>query len=531
MNNQLKKFAKMKYSKSGLDLSSMFAELGLKMVNSGGFVGLIMPYVWMFLSTYQSFRNELLNNSNLTSLIQLEYNAFEPACVPVATFTLRKMDLPQFKGTFIKLSEFKGHQNQAPRTLEAIRTPHCKWKHISSVNNLKKLPGSPIAYWTSENVQSLFEKYSNFSENADACQGLSTANNDLFLRQWFEVSIDKASLFKNDPLKKWYVFNKGGGVRKWYGNLTNVINWENNGELLKSKRPKSVIRNPSYYFKHGVTWSDITSSYFSARYLPEGCVFGDVGPSVFFKNDNDMYMSLGQLNSKITDYLSKIINPSFHFQVGAFGKLPYIEIKGFNSLIIKEAIQIAKQDWNYFETSIEFHAHPLLYLSLKTSLIEKSFDNWKRHCESQISRMIEIESENNRLFIEASNLTNEMDSNVQEEEITLYRPDYEDDIKSLLSYAIGCMMGRYSLDHPGLIYAHSGNIDFDQSKYKTFPADDDGIIPIMDMDWFPDDATNRFVDFLKVAWSSETLDENLKFVADSLKPKRNETPSKPFEDT
>ncbi|MDA3915604.1 MAG: BREX-1 system adenine-specific DNA-methyltransferase PglX [Deltaproteobacteria bacterium] len=528
MNINLKQFANEKYPDSKMDLFAMFLELSVFFAKKSGLIGLITPYVWMFLSTYESFRNKILSNTIISSLTQLEYNAFEPACVPVTTFTLKKLNNSLYQGSFIKLSDFKGHQNQSPKALEAIKNINCEWRFQASGKDFNKIPGHPIAYWLSDKVKDTFIKQKQFGDISDPRQGLATANNDRFLRFWYEIDFLKIGFSMSDCQDamisglKWFPYNKGGAYRKWYGNFEYVVNWFSDGEKLKNFN-KAVIRNPEYYFKEGITWSDITSSDSSFRYLPNGFIFDSTGHAAFFPEKKNAMIALGLANTNFINTIVKILNPTLHFHIGYFKKLPFVDNIDSKIIgIVKEAIKIAKDDWNHYETAWDFNDFPFLSNDFKGLNLEKSCDNWKDHCRKQITRMQELEIENNILFNEAFNIQTEFSNDVNLDKITLRIANRVGNIKNLISYIIGCIMGRYSLDESGLIYANRNNENFDKSKYKTFPADDDGIIPIMDMDWFDDDASRRFVEFIKTAWPSETLNENLKFIADSLNPKTSE---------
>jgi len=547
MNNTLKNNAKIYYADSKSDIFAMLTEKILSLTERSGFVGLVMPYVWMFLSSYESFRKKMISNTTLNSLIQLEYNAFEPACVPVATFTLFRHPISQYKGDFIKLSEFKGHQNQAPKTLEAIQDPSCDWRYIASATDFKKIPGSPIAYWLPKQAILEFEKCKKLQDIASPKQGLATANNDTFVRCWYEVEKNNFAIGLDQnkaqqAQEKWFPYNKGGGFRKWYGNQTFVINWHENGHALKQFE-KSVIRNPQTYFKPSLSWSKITSSLFALRFFPEGFIYDVAGCSIFLDDQHDQLALLGVMNSKIMKDLVQSLSPTLNFEVGQIAVFPVsrtIIDKSFSVDHVSKILNCHKNDWNSYETSWDFRYLPMTHSEYKYFSLKTTYKNIRTHWRTITTEIKCLEEKNNHIFIEAYGLQEELTPVVPLSEITLTcNPHYRyggnktedeleallqtDTIKELISYSIGCMMGRYSLDHPGLIYAHSGNIDFDPSKYKTFPADDDGIIPIMDQEWFADDATTRFVEFLKKAWPPEYLEENLKFVADSLKPKTNES--------
>jgi hypothetical protein len=297
-----------------------------------------------------------------------------------------------------------------------------------------------------------------------------------------------------------------------------------------------------------LTWSGVGSSGFSVRYFGEGFIFNSVGRCLF-PHSNLRYV-LGFLNSTVCAALLKVLAPTLHFSVGDISILPIAPPKNVSELVkveerVQALIEFSRQDWNSFETSWDFQTFPLLRTDLKVATIEQSFLNWQSHCQANIRRMQELETENNRLFIEAYGLQDELSPEVPEDQITLARADREADMRRLVSYAVGCMMGRYSLDRPGLVYAESGGVGFDPSAYATFPADADGIVPAMDAEWFTDDAANRFVEFIGKAWPPGSagipacftagggqarmpalpgLEENLRYVAESLNPARNEEP-------
>jgi type II restriction/modification system DNA methylase subunit YeeA len=411
---------------------------------------------------------------------------------------------------------------------ELVRRFHDISASIASSNDFIKVPGSPVAYWVSERVRELFASSPSFSSIANPRQGLATADDGRFLRLWWEVNelqIGREMRNREEARaseKKWFPFNKGGAFRKWYGNNEYTVNWKEDGLLLKNYE-KAVIRNPTYYFKSGITWSLISIASASFRAFPTGFIIGHKGPGIFTLNNASEQSVLGFLNSSTVNELLKVMSPTMGFEIGQISKLPVL-FKAKESEIVTDLLELARADWDSFETSWDFQNFPFLRADLKVATVEVSFNNWQAHCNANIKRMQELETENNRLFIEAYGLQDELTPEVPEDQITLARADREADIKRLVSYALGCMMGRYSLDKPGLIYAHSGNIDFDPTQYKTIPADPDGIIPAMEAEWFADDAANRFIDFTGVAWPKEHLEDNLIFIADSLGRNRNEQP-------
>ncbi|WP_080547880.1 BREX-1 system adenine-specific DNA-methyltransferase PglX, partial [Acinetobacter lwoffii] len=491
-----------------------------------GQLGFMSPMVWMFISSYENLRTYFIDQAIIYSLIQLEYNASGEVRVPLCAFILSKQHIANFIGSYIRLTEFPGYDVQPVKTLEALKNPKCGWFYTAKPDDFKKIPGSPLAYWVSEKVREIFEKSPSLGEVADARQGLATADNNRFLRLWQEVNIQRISFGMENreqaqfSAKKWFPYNKGGEFRKWYGNQEYLINWENDGKELFDFIPKSVIRNPSYYFKPSVGWSKITSSLFSMRYFPTGFIFADAGMSVFAE-DSTIKKVMGCLNSKVSETLLSNMSPTLNFEAGTISKFPLIEDINNYQEVIDRLITQSKTDWDSYETSWDFTENPIIRTGQPN--LEQAFNTWQQQNADAVAEMKRLEEENNKLFIDAYGLQDELMPDVPDEQITLTRADREKDSQRLVSYALGCMMGRYSLDEPGLIYAHAGNQDFDASRYQTFPADADGIIPLTEMHWFEDDATRRIQEFLTAVWGKDTLDTNMQWLAESLDKKANET--------
>jgi type II restriction/modification system DNA methylase subunit YeeA len=530
MSPTLKAFLGKQYQSAKADLFAAFVQRNLAYALPLGKLGFVTPYVWMFISTYEPLRRLLLDHTTITSLIQLEYNAFEPACIPVCCFTLSNHVDPLYSGTYIKLSKFRGADNQAPKTLEAIGDAKCDWRYVASSNDFGQLPGSPIAYWVSKKMLEVFESTPRLGEIVDARQGLATADNGKFLRTWAEVPLNQIGLGVRSREEaaatrmKWFPYNKGGEFRKWYGNQEYVVLWDDDGRELAAFQPKSVIRNPGYYFRESVSWSDVTSSANAFRWYPTGFIFDSTGHSAFPNSRCSREQLLCLLNTRFVQNVVQMLNPTMHFHVGYFNDLPAaLHSHDLAERLATPLIEFAREDWDNFETSWNFREQPLLRPGLKADTLEEGWQNWKAQCDHAINETQQLEEENNRLLIDAYGLQDELSPIVTDDQITLYRPEREEDCKRLLSYAIGCMTGRYSLDEPGLIYADSGNEGFDARRHKTFRVDDDGIIPLLDSEWgLRDDAANRVVEFIGLAWPKEHLEENLTFIADSLGPIANE---------
>jgi hypothetical protein len=532
MNDQLGKWVKDNYPESKSDLFAMFVQRCVGMCVPLGRMAFVTPYLWMFIGSFERFRNSLIRNQSITSLVQLEYNAFGPAVVPVCTFSIQNFSSAPYNGTFIKLSEFTGEKNQAPRTLEAITNKDCRWKYFASSEGFLKIPGGPISYWVSEKIQQAFSTGLPLNQIMKPRQGLATADNERFLRRWYETSIENTTIFRNDDTRKWYPHTKGGVFRRWYGNNEWTINWKGNGREIKGFN-KSVIRNESDYLKGGFSWSDLTSSYFNSRHIPEGYIFDTAGPTCISIEGVDNKNLLAFSNSKVFQSLVNVSLQGMHYSNGVIGVTP-INPRIMNSNIQeRQLIALSKTDWDDYETSWDFTTHPLMRFDTKRLNIKTAYEMIREAWNDSVQKVKALEEHNNSIFIDIYNLQEELTPGISLEEVTLScNPNYRyrgeatsekleerlraDTIKQLISYAIGCMMGRYSLAEEGLIYANSENEGFDPLRYGDFPADDDGIIPITDTEWFDDDATVRFEEFLKVAWSPETLKGNLKFIGDSL---------------
>jgi hypothetical protein len=530
LNPVLKRHLQAEFKGYDKDLFSAFIIRCRDLAKDHGELGFMSPFVWMFISTHEELRRTLISDSTLTSLVQLEYSGFAGATVPICTFTVSSRCTSGYTSCFIRLSDFVGASNQAPKTLEAIKNRECGWFHTASPDDFPKVPGSPIAYWVSDRMREVFETGTPLGKLAAPRQGLATADNDRFLRRWWEVDVGNIG-FKmpdreaaNRSGRKWFPYNKGGEFRKWYGNNEFVIDWHDDGAEIRDFA-RAVVRNHSYYFKPGISWSFVSSSYFGVRQSDRGFVF-DVGGSSAFPAASDRGACTAFLCSSLAFECMRIMNPTLNFQVGNVATLPVLPgpwaaIRAQVSSIADQAVNIARADWNAAESSWEFEGDARCCLGLDS--VQASIEVWDQDCDTAVAKMRRLEEDNNRLFIEAYGLNAELSGEVTEDQITLTRADREQDVRSLASYAVGCALGRYALDEPGLICAESGDEGFNTSRYQKFPATDDGILVVTPDEWFEDDAANRFEAFLKVAWPEETLEENLTLVADSLSPRKSDT--------
>lgn len=525
MNSDLKEFAKKSYQDSKADLFAIFIERGFAWCKPTGFNSMVTMQSWMFLPTFESARKKFLEGKMLSGLLHMSSGVMGIAFGTAASVFLNSK-ISSYSGSFshcgiLDLDE-RGQPHEFPIKNERLKT--------STVERFFEIPGSPVAYWVGDEIFSIFSRLPKISECADVRQGMATADNGRFLRFWFEVCSSKFAFGvsgrqqASDTGAKWFPYNKGGAFRKWFGNHDYVVNWEMDGQELWSFRPKSVIRNPDYYFKESASWTLLGSSYFGARYFPAGFIFDVNGMSAFSVTLGAKSM-VAFLNSVVSAYFLKIINPSMAFQVGDIMRLPVAPalLSGAGLTESEECIAIAASDWNSYEEAWGFAYSPVVDNSKFCKTLREAWGRFERMTISNIKRMVELETDNNKVLIEAYGLEELLSPKVEEDQVTLSRADREKDMQHLISYSIGCMIGRYSLDEPGVVYANFGNIDFDPSRYTKFPADVDGIIPITDEPWYEDDTTERVREFVNVVWGGDTLLENMEWLADSLNRKPGES--------
>lgn len=530
----LKKFLETMYPDYKADLYSAFIYRCTQMTVKNGYAALMTPFTWMFISTHEKLRRYIIDNQSISSLVQLEYSAFKDATVPICTFVIQNQDQTPV-GEYIRLSDFRGEEIQPIKVQEAVKNPSVSYRYQANSKWFKEIPGSPIAYWVTDHVRNIFNKHPMLKEYAEPKVGLQTGDNAKFLRFWHEVSLSKIGFGlksrkeAQESKKRWFPYNKGGEYRKWYGNQEYIVNWENDGYVIRNLydqngKLRSRPQNTEYYFKECITWSKITSSKISFRYIPNGFIFDVAGCSVFGLNQNSYYV-LGLLNSQIINYIIKVFSETLNFEVGTIKSIPIIFTKdqltkeNINNLV-KNNILISKQDWDSFETSWDFKRHPFLTYKGNSKTLAEAYANWVEHTEKQFRQLQANEEELNRIFIEMYGLQDELTPEVPDEEVTVRRADRERDAKSFLSYFIGCVMGRYSLDVEGLVYAGG---TWDESKYITFKPDKDGIIPLTDAAYFEDDIITRLQEYLAVTFGKETVQENMQWLAESLGMKQNET--------
>ena len=501
MNKELSSFAKKNFKNSKSDLFAMFLESWNGHLASQGYCAMVTMQSWMFLSSFEKMRKQLLKKYTISNLMHMENNVMGIAFGTAVTITHLPYD-SEFKGTYhqIKMMDVKEHK------INNLPVKENRYSQISQ-SNFDKIPGSPIAYWASNKIIAIFDNYPQINVKYDSKKGLDTGENSKFYRLWYEVNKFKSY---------WKPLNKGGKYRKWYGNQEYIINWKDDGEAIKNNG-KANIRNEKFYFLPSITWSDVTSGKYSSRYTPKGFIFDATGPSIF---GEDLYSLIGYLNSNVFNMLTKLTMPTIHYTNGQIAKLPFPDIKNKKILkLSKNNIVISKQDWDAFETSWGFLKSPLL--TQNTASLHQAYNSWSNEALTRFNQLKSNEEELNRIFINLYGLQDELTPEEDDKEVSVRKADQVRDIKAFLSYFIGCIFGRYSLDQDGLIYAGG---DWDASKYTTFKPNKENIILLTDRQYFDDDRDIivRLKEFLTKTFDPETLTENMDFIAQTLEPKKFE---------
>ncbi|WP_404353441.1 BREX-1 system adenine-specific DNA-methyltransferase PglX [Exiguobacterium aurantiacum] len=526
MNTDLSEFLKAYYPNSKSDLFATFMET-IHYIKPFGMYSMINQQSWMFLSSYEDLRKGIIDSHFIDSMLHLGSGTFEEISGEVVQSTcfVNRNYFTGNSGIYIRLVEEKGSENKKISALNSINNMTSN-KFIVRQEEFNKIIGSPISYWASENMKNLFINNKLLVEVAEPKQGLSTGDNKQFLRFWYEVDQTKIALqFPTEKSFKWYPFNKGGGFRKWYGNNEYVINWENNGRELKSFKG-SVIRNPNYYFKEGITWSLITTNSLGARFTESGFIFDAGGSSLF--SEQETYFLLGLLTSSTAHEILKILNPTLNISNGIIGKIPYLEVMDLIDIqtikeLVKENIAIARFDWDSIETSWDFKINPLI--STKKDTLAQAYKVWMEMSVSQIEKMKSNEEKLNKIFSKLYKLEGEVSDYVENKDVTLLmNPHYKyknlknietldeekliqlyikDTAKDFISYFIGCVLGRYSLERQQTVQSN-------------------GIIQFTDKPYFENDIITRLREFLSICCTPYTVDENMQWLAETLEMKKGE---------
>ena len=547
MGVKLAKYVKKYYPDSKTDMSTVCMEKTIGMCKETGYMAMINIPVWMFIMSYEKLRYKFFSNNRCINMLHLGRGIFGSDFGTTAfVFSFSKC-----VGYIAKYQRLFKHQGEV-NSIEEKENIFFSRKNMynSSQERFLQLPGFPVAYWASKALFEVYQ-YKKIGDRYSATVGIQTGNNDLFLKYWFEVAISNISFCKaenNDFKLKWYPHPKGGAFRKWYGNYEYVINWQDDGKSIHEFNNSNV--KIAKYNRNGICWSHTTSGAFSARIFDKNSIPNLENP-VLFCDDDERFLLLAYLNTKLVNYLLNLFNSTLHYHVGDILKLPLLECENKQRIVAlsKKNLILVQQEWDSFETSWDFQYHPLIR---KVSKIAESFEQWKDECEERFTQLKVNEEETNRIFINIYGLQDELTPEVEDKDVTVRKADLSRDIRSIISYAVGCMFGRYSLDKEGLIFAggefseHYQKVDCvlatkdgralttaegkplkakeqygkikvgDEWKDVSFVPDLDNCLPITDEEYFSDDIVSRFVEFVKTVYGADTLEENLDFVARAL---------------
>lgn len=515
MSPRLSKFAKSYYKQSKGDLFAMFMERIFSLTKEGGFSSNVTMQSWMFLSTYDSLRKFIVDNYGIAAMVHMDNNVMGIAFGTAATVFRKSMTNYNAQYMFVTMKHI---EKDKPIKFPVINERF----QVASTNQFSHIAGAPIAYWATDSVNACFLLEDTFDDISPAKKGLDTnGESELFFRNWYEVESEKIFGVGNQQAhqSKWFEINKGGGFRRWFGNRLDIINYKDDGYLLKNKSKKANIRNESFYFRESLTYGVVTSSKFSFRQSDRNSLFDQGGPNCFpAKEYMGFILALG--NSKVVEHLLTFIAPTLNFTVGDINKLP-IKIPSHEILMKINAlcdnnILISRQDWNSFEISWDFSKHPFVDFRQNTlTLLDEAYNKWKECTENSFTQLKSNEEELNHIFIELYGLGDELTIEVPDTEITIRKSDRRRDTKSFLSFFIGCWLGRYSLDVEGLVY--TGGV-WNETKYSTFQPSHDGIVTFTDEKVLQDeyDVYERLKEFLTVIYGEDTLQENLAWIAENL---------------
>lgn len=567
LEGQLKKFVVDNYKEYSGDLFSVFIYRNFDYCKVDGYSAFMTPFVWLFIKTYEALRKYIIDIKAITTLVQMEYSAFEEATVPICSFVLKNGRATE-KALCFRLSDFKGGMAvQKQKVLEAITDKDCGYFYEANIKEFNKIPNEPIAYFVSEIMFKIFEHSQSVATYGNTREGMATGSNDLFMRYWFEVEKNRMKTnckTRDNAVQsscKWFPYNKGGDFRKWYGNDEYVVNWYNDGfEIMnfkdeKTGRIRSHNYNLDYIFRQGISWTALSSGNFGCRYSSQGKLADSKGSMLYLKNDDLLMYFLGLLNSCVSKYVLGVTSQTLDFKPGRIAELPVVVAERDSvEPIVNHQVKLSKKDWDSFETSWDFEKHPLV--SYSTNKMSTAFALWSEECVERFNQLKANEEELNRIFIDIYGLQDELTPEVEDKDVTVRKADLQRDIKSLISYAVGCMFGRYSLEREGIVYA-GGNFDDVYWKYKgeaaldkngeaiegsyagisladyhypkfhdtddwktatelSFEPDADNCIPITDEEYFEDDIVGLFCAWLKKVYGEDTLEENLDFIANAL---------------
>lgn len=527
MNSDLSEYVKKYYPDSKSDLFAVCIEHGNQMVKPNSMNCMVTMQSWMFLSSFEKMRMNLLQTKTITNLMHME-NMVMGIAFGTAVTVFRNGHINRYKGTYNHV-KYEDIQNDIPKEFPIAEN---RFAQVST-DNFAKIPGSPVAYWVSENWFRVFESSPGMRDIAVLKKGTSTGDNQRFIRQWQEVEYNDIFLVAHTPEeaesseKKWFPINEGGERRKWYGNRFDIVNWKSDGAEMKALATKlnhgghwsRYIINPDRFFTESIGWSAISSSRISARYIGYGFAFSSAAMEAF---ERDLKYLLALINSVVADDILKLLAPTINFGVEQVGRIPVIiNRKELVEETTDKNINLSKVDWDSFETSWDFTRHPFIkaitkyphQMDVGNIYLAECYDIWAGECEERFEKLKANEEELNRIFIDIYGLQDELTPEVEDKDVTVRKADLGRDVRSFISYAVGCMFGRYSPTYDGLAYAGG---TWDDGKYNIYKPDADGIIPICDDEYFEDDMVGRFVEFVRVVYGDSSLEDNLRFIANAL---------------
>lgn len=526
-------FVNKKYIGGKTDLFAVFIERCIELANKNAYISMITMQSWMFLASFERLRKVILNYEieNMAHLGARAFDEISGEVVQTVTFTIKKINCKgALSGKYLRLVSGEDENSKKNSFLSG------EGIYINKGKNFEGIPQNLIAYWVGSSVIKCFKNES-LATIFTTREGMATADNERFLRLWHEVffqSISFDCISNKDAIEKnvkWVPYNKGGTARKWYGNNDYVVDWSNDGYEIKNNKDSATGRirshnyNGEYGFLEGATWSAISSGDLCVRYSKKGFLFDSKGAKGFARSKDDLLWILALLNGKVSMQFLQFISPTLDFKVGDIISIPFIEDTDKREAIINYSntiIRGSKDDWDAFETSWDFERHPLISVIAKNSMFFDDIDNidlvdcftcWADECNERYNQLKANEEELNRIFIDIYGLQDELTPEVEDKDITVRKADLGRDIRSLISFAVGCMFGRYSIEEKGLIYAGG---EFDKSRYGRFPADDDAIIPITDEAYFDDDIVGRFEEFIRIVYGAKSLESNLNYIAEAL---------------
>lgn len=556
MSSTLLNYLNKAFNRTKNDLGVVFIERIFLFTKKSGYSSFINQSSWLFQSSFTELRKEIIDEKSISSLVHLGTRAFDEIggeVVQTVSAVIRNIKVEGFLSSFVRLIDYKSSES---KNKEYFYTKNYYTRNQGAFNNI---PNKIFSYWLSNEFINIIKEKKRLNEYADCKVGLQTGDNNIFLRLWHEVCNTDISFIGYLGNKRWFPMSKGGGFRRYYGNLEYIVDWENDGQKIKNFRDnkgnlKSRPQNIEYYFNAGLTWSDLTTGKFGIRELPKGCIFDTTGPTMFLKDKSKNNYFLGLMNSIVMQKYLDIYCQGLHYSGGVVSNVPISMINNGNKYcfeinnLVDENVKKCKKDWDSYEVSWDFKIHPLMEFENDNDnkKIDSLFKKWEIKCEKLFNELKVNEEKLNEIFINIYGLQDELTAEIEDKDITIRKADRERDIRSFISYAVGCMFGRYSIDAEGLIYAggdfndkwrvtndkwqvrklekdEEGNITSDSWVDATFVPDIDNIIPITEDEYFEDDIVSRFIDFVKIVYGDETLEENLDFIAESLGVKGNET--------